>query len=359
MPRSFNIPRFSFKNTTSVLRGGAGALLVANLIAGWFVVRPLGGSPDELSEQAASLRTQLAQHRAGLEHTRVHLMKVENGRTTGDEFMQRYFLARRTAASTILGQLAMDARDSHIKVKVHSFNEEPIEGSDDLSMMVITGEYEGTYTDLIQYVNRIDHSPRLLIIESLSATPQQGAAGVLNISIKLDAFVHEDDGMPVISKEQPEIASDTAAPAPQAAPAARQQQPPVMNVQPVLPHPVTPVQQPQAQPQPQPAQVVNTEPPPTRPRLPMRMQMQRRPSQADEDQPTSLPQPPPDQEQAQPEPAQPDAQPDPAQPEPAQPEQNQQDQNQNPPQDPNQNPNLPPEQNPTPPNQNPPQDQNQ
>jgi len=352
MRRSFNIPQFSvsFKNTVSVLQTAAGALLAANLIAGWFVVRPLGGSPAELSDQAASLRMQLAQRRISLDRTRVNVVKVENGRTAGDQFMQGYFLTRRTAASTILAELAAAARESHIKVKVHSFNEEPIEGSDDLSMMVISGDYEGNYADLIQYVNRIDRSPRLLIIESLSATPQQGAPGVLNINIKFDTFVREDDGLPVVTKEQPETVSDVApqaAAAPQAAPVVRQQQPPIMNVQPVLPRPV-PVQpqaqapqpqaqapQPQAQApqpqfQPQTAPGVTQSPPyampATRPRLPMRMQMPRRPQEtAEEDQPNPR-QAEEEQQQQQPEQNQPPEQNPPQ-------DQNQNPQNPNPPQD--------------------------
>jgi type IV pilus assembly protein PilO len=305
MRRSFSIPRPSFKNTTSVLRSALGALLLANLIAGWFVVRPLGGSADELSGEAASLRTQLAQRRVALDRTRVHVMKVENGHTADDEFMQRYFLARRTAASTILAQLAADAHESHIKVKVHSFNEEPIEGSDDLNMMVISGEYEGNYSDLLQYVNRIDRSPRLLIIESLSATPQQGAPGVLNISIKFDTFVREDDGLPVVSKEA-EV-SDSA-PAPSASPAqpaaAPQQQLPA-PVRPVLSTPVSaqqqPAQEPQQQPQPAsaaPAQVPALAGPPPRPRGPTRMQMRRPATPTDEDDTQNpSPQPPEDKDQ--------------------------------------------------------------
>ncbi len=327
MRRSFSLPRISFKNTTSVLQAAAGVLLAANLVAGWFVVRPLGGSADELSGQAAGLRTQIAQRRIGLDRTRLNVVKVENGRTTGDQFMQGYFLTRRTAASTILGELTAAAREAHIRVKLHSFNEEPIEGSDDLSMMVITGEYEGNYGDLIEYVNRIDRSPRLLIIESLSATPQQGTQGVLNISIKFDTFVREDDGMPVVQKDLPETVSDVA---PQPSAAARPQQAPIMNVQPVLPRPVPVQPQPQpqpAQPQPAPAPVAVTPtlvPPPPRPRLPMRMQMQKRPSEAD------------DEDQANPRAQAPEEQPEQNQPEQNQPEQNQdqnQNQNPNPPQD--------------------------
>jgi hypothetical protein len=44
---------------------------------------------------------------------------------------------------------------------------------------------------LIQFVNLLDKSQRLLIIESLNTTPQQGSA-LLNVTMKLDTFVRED-----------------------------------------------------------------------------------------------------------------------------------------------------------------------
>ena len=57
--------------------------------------------------------------------------------------------------------------------------------------MAITGAYEGTYSDLLHFVNEIDRTKRLLIIENLAAQPQQGTGGLLNISIRFDTFVKE------------------------------------------------------------------------------------------------------------------------------------------------------------------------
>jgi Tfp pilus assembly protein PilO len=281
MRRSFSIPGgLSFKDPKIVLQTCALVLLAANLAAAWFVLRPLGGSAEELGDEAAALRAQLMQRRTSLDRSRVNVVKVENGRSEGDQFMQEYFLTRRTAASTILSELNAAARDARIKVKVHSFNEEPVEGSDDLSMMVISGEYEGTYADLIEYVNRIDRSPRLLIIESLAATPQQGSQGVLNISIKFDTFVREDDGLPVITKERagagdPVRPEQPAAQAPPTRPQAA-----AVNGAPPLPGVPNPAMQAQAaQPAPQnPAMAA----PPTRPRPPMRMLMRKRPAETDD-----------------------------------------------------------------------------
>lgn len=86
------------------------------------------------------------------------------------------------------------AKRASIKAKDHSYYTEPIEGSEDLSMLSIVGNYEGTYVDLLHFVNEIDRSKRLIILETLTAQPQQGSGGVLNISVKFDSFVRDTEG---------------------------------------------------------------------------------------------------------------------------------------------------------------------
>ncbi len=167
-------------------------LLVLNAIAAWFVWRPPGGSPAELEQQLTDLRAQVLQRRVILNRTRQNVSKVETGRSEGDVFMDRYFLAERTAYSSILGELVQAAKDTKIKPKEHAFTAEPIEGSDNLAMMTITGNYEASYADLLAFINKLDRSPGLVVIESLNATPQQGTAGLLNVNMKLDAFVRQD-----------------------------------------------------------------------------------------------------------------------------------------------------------------------
>lgn len=175
----------------AIIRLAAAVLLAANLVAGYFVLRPLGGSPEELRKEAADLRMQLRQRQNTLQHTRLFAAKIQSGRSEGDEFLEDYFLPRRTAYSTVLGELTKAAGEAHIKPKESSFSIEPIEGSDTLEMMQISANYEGTYADLIHFINLIDKADDLLIIEGLGATPQQGSA-LLNITLKLDTFVRED-----------------------------------------------------------------------------------------------------------------------------------------------------------------------
>src|SRR6185436_17083078 len=112
------------------------------------------------------------------EQLKILSKKSDQARTEGDKFLRGYFLARRTAASTLAIELTGMAKSAGIKHKEHSFAPELIEGSDSLGMMTITANYEGTYADLIQYTNKLDRSPRFFIIESLAAAPQQGGNGV-------------------------------------------------------------------------------------------------------------------------------------------------------------------------------------
>lgn len=169
----------------------AGILAAANLVAAALIVFPPGGSADELERQLASLQSQAAAQRAQLVRTRQHADSVEKGRQEGDQFLGNYFLARRTAYSTLLSELVSAADQSKIKPKEHAYSTEPIEGSDALSMMTISANYEGSYANLMHFIHEIDSSPRLLIIEGLNAAPQQGS-GILNISMKIDTFVRED-----------------------------------------------------------------------------------------------------------------------------------------------------------------------
>lgn len=195
MPRNSNPQTAGPKGRDAgvILRIALGVLVVLNLTAAGFVLFPPGGSAEEMEQQLAALQSQVATQSKKLETTRQHVAAVEKGRSQGDQFLSGYFLSRRSAYSTLLGELSDAAQQSQIKPKEHSYATEPIEGSDTLSMMTITGAYEGTYKDLMNFVHQVDQSPGLMIIESLNAAPQAGS-NILSVSLKIDTFVREDAG---------------------------------------------------------------------------------------------------------------------------------------------------------------------
>jgi Tfp pilus assembly protein PilO len=190
MPRNFNLKTGSV-NPRSAIRVVLGLLAAANLVAAYFVFRPLGGSPDELRQQAMNMRIQIRQQQATVDRTRLMAGKIEIGRGEGDNFMSKYFLPRRSAYSVVMAELNELAIQAKVTAKESANAIEPVDGSDTLDMMQITANYEATYGDLVRFVNMVDKSDRLLVMESLNATPQQGNTK-LNVMIKLDTFVVED-----------------------------------------------------------------------------------------------------------------------------------------------------------------------
>src|SRR5579884_678471 len=201
MPKSFK-DIWPPRDLVSGLWAGAAALLLANLIALIFVLRPIGGSPQELSAQASELRTEVQQHQRALTRTRDIAGKVQTGRTEAESFMDTYFLDRRTLASTAVAEVVDAAKASGLRQKETTYAPEPVEGTDDLSMLTISANFEGTYADLMKLLNKIDRSDRRLIIESLAAAPQQGG-NTLNINLRLNGFIRDNASGPlVLPKEQ-------------------------------------------------------------------------------------------------------------------------------------------------------------
>ena len=189
MPRNFNI--WPPNNPRALIRLGLGALAVANLVALYFVIRPPGGSTQELAQQALEMHSAIRQQQGVLDRTRLLASKIESGRGEGDQFMGNYFLPRRTAYSTIMAELNDLAGQSKITPRDSAYALDAVDGSDTLDMMQISANLEGLYPDVIRFINLLDKSDRLLIIEGLNATPQQ-SGGRVNVALKLDTFVKED-----------------------------------------------------------------------------------------------------------------------------------------------------------------------
>ncbi len=178
-----------------VVRLVLGLLLLANIVAALVLFKPWGGSAEELERRLAGMDQQAVQKQASVVTLQNLVSKVEKARGEGDLFMKDYFLSERSAYSMLVAELTEVAGKAKIKIKDHSFTEEPIEGAEHLKMLSISANYEGTYADLVEFVNMLDRSPRFLIIENLTATPQQ-SGGALNVNIKLDTFMRAEEVAP-------------------------------------------------------------------------------------------------------------------------------------------------------------------
>jgi type IV pilus assembly protein PilO len=192
------------KDPRILVRLGLGALLAANLVAAAIVFKPWASSVEELEREASGLRQQVRQREMALERLRAVVDKVEAARTDGDRFEQNYLLSKRSMASVLTQELVGTAQKAGMRQKETTYSFEPVEGSDTLTKATITGIYEGTYADLMHFLNLLDRSNRFLIIESLGAAPQQSGL-TLGVTLKLSGFVREGgDPPPALAENESE-----------------------------------------------------------------------------------------------------------------------------------------------------------
>jgi hypothetical protein len=143
-----------------------GVLLALNVIGAGFLLYPPGGSAEGLQQELISLQTQVTSARLRLERSRTQANSVEKGRSEADEFLKAYFVPLREYPSTLLSEFNDIATRARIRDKGSSYTIAKIEGSDNLNMLTITVNFEGTYRNLLDFVRFVDRSENFWIIES-------------------------------------------------------------------------------------------------------------------------------------------------------------------------------------------------
>jgi type IV pilus assembly protein PilO len=199
MPRNFNLsislPKgAAWKEPRVLVRIGLGILLVANLVAASFAFNLFGSSPEALSAALTSANNRLHGDQARLARSRMLAGSIGKGKSEGETFLASYFTPRRRTFSTILEEIRGIATTAGMKSQEETIAPiDPIEGSNDLSMMTVSQNFEGTFPQLVKFVNLLDRSPRFLIIESMQVAPQAKGDN-LNVNLKMHVFIKDDTG---------------------------------------------------------------------------------------------------------------------------------------------------------------------
>lgn len=200
MSKSFNfgakLTAASLRDPRVVMRGLIGVLLAANLAMAIVAFKPFGGSAEDLRREQAALESRLSQLQARVTASRKLVEKVQIARAQGDDFLDKYFMDARMAASQIDDELLKDATESGIKQLPTAYDREPIEGSDDMEMRTVTVGLEGTYENLTKFISLLDKSPRFLIVDRMETNAPAQAGKALNIQIKIHAFVRGEADVP-------------------------------------------------------------------------------------------------------------------------------------------------------------------
>ena len=194
MPRNFDwralAPSRSYRTPRFWLQVGAAVLLLMNVVAAYLYVAPPGGSRSQLAEQSESLRRQIRGARLQTVHLQAVSSKVQLGSVESTQFQSKYFLPLRDAYEAVISEIERMANASGLQERDAAYTEDPIEGTADLSLLNMTANYQGTYANLMRFLNEADKSPMLLMLDSVTAAPQQRTAQI-STTIKFQAVVRE------------------------------------------------------------------------------------------------------------------------------------------------------------------------
>src|SRR3981081_3620035 len=100
--KKVTLPKNFRRDPRIMVRVVLGTLLLANLVAAFAVFRPFGGSAEELDAQLTTPRQQGQQRQRMVQRLRVLAAKISGGRPAEDNFLNKYFMGRRKAASSIV-----------------------------------------------------------------------------------------------------------------------------------------------------------------------------------------------------------------------------------------------------------------
>ena len=173
------------------LRAMCAGLGLANAVALFFYIAPIGGSKRELQDESRAVHNQILLARAQASKLSNVATKVTLGNTQSGDFETKYFLPKRMAYVSVLTEIQRMAKASGFLERDAVYTEEPIEGTADLDILNCTANYEGTYDNLMHFLYEVDHSPMMLMLENLQAAPQQ-KSGQINTSIRFQAVMQEE-----------------------------------------------------------------------------------------------------------------------------------------------------------------------
>jgi hypothetical protein len=205
MPRNFD---WSFLSTGGrrgarfwLLLSGA-LLLVANGVALFLYLFPPGGSQAELANQRDQLRLEIQGARTTT--TRLHSVsgKVETGSGQAAAFEAQYILQERLAYAAVITEIQRMAKASAVEEREAVYSKEPIEGSDDLSLLNVGARFQGSYQNLMRFLNEADKSPLLLMLDTVQATPQQ-KSGQIDTEIRFQAVIRDEASFVSVVGGQP------------------------------------------------------------------------------------------------------------------------------------------------------------
>jgi Tfp pilus assembly protein PilO len=203
MLRNFNWPSYGNGAERRPRLGfqiAIGALALMNAAALYLYILPPGGSRGDLMAESQQVRHEIAAARAKAVRLKTVSDKVQTGSSQTSDIQAKYVLPERLAYGILITEFQRMVKDSGLQERDAVYSKEPIEGTADLTLLTSAANYEGTYENLKKFLYEVDHSPLLIMVDTVQATPQQ-KGNQINTNIRFQAVIRDDAGGPM--KGQP------------------------------------------------------------------------------------------------------------------------------------------------------------
>jgi hypothetical protein len=172
------------------LRMTLGALAILNAAALFLYLAPPGGSRQALTAESQSLNVSIAAARRQSLRLKTVSEQVQVGGEQAIDFESRFIFPKRLAYESIISEIQRMAQTANLAQRDGQWTEEPIEGTADLSLLTNTVNFEGPYTSLIRFLHEVDRSPKFLMLDTLTATPQK--PGEVLAQARFQAVIREE-----------------------------------------------------------------------------------------------------------------------------------------------------------------------
>lgn len=181
--------RFDLRENLWRVAAVLGGLLALNLAFYLFLnmprLRALESLEDRRNTAARDLRT-----------TTERVAKIQNLLTVYDEqtlklddFYENMLGTQMDRMTTIQKEIRSIATEFHIDPEAIDYNPEEIEGAG-MTLFQITIPLIGGYPNLRQFINRIESSKHLLIVDSVELTGAREGGAMLSLTIKISTVFH-------------------------------------------------------------------------------------------------------------------------------------------------------------------------
>ena len=174
--------RSTASRTMARLRTSLVILLTLNVVLLFALVRGTGASEADRRAEITRLEADERSARQHTEQLRALRQKVEAATQNEYRFGEENFLARSSAFSQMIADLAKLAEDNHLQPSDTSYSE-PDRQANGLGWTSVTASMtvQGEYADLVRFINKVEKSQLFWIIQSLDVSGQSGSQLRLNL----------------------------------------------------------------------------------------------------------------------------------------------------------------------------------